>query len=89
MKLTRKHLKKLILEVLNEQNDKLSSAEYKKQQMKAASKTQTGVDDKERAILNQVEDKLKKFAMKGNLTAAGRMTQLLKQLNAELDKVLK
>ena len=55
MKLTRKHLKSLILEVLNEQNDKLSSAEYKKQQMQSASKTQTGVDDKERAILNQVE----------------------------------
>ena len=89
MKLTRKHLKKLILEVLNEQNDKLSSAEYKKQQIKAASKTQTGVNEEEFAILNQVEAKLKKFAMKGNLTAAGRITKLVKQLNAELDKVLK
>ena len=89
MKLTRKHLKNLILEALSEENDKLTSAEYRQQQMKAAAKTQSGVDDKERAILNQVEAKLKKFAMKNNLAAAGRITQLLKQLNAELDRVLK
>ena len=89
MKITRKYLKNIILEVLSEQNDKLSSSEYKKQQMQSASKMQSGVDDKERAILNQVENKLKKFAMKGNLAAAGRITQLLGQLNTELDKVLK
>ena len=86
MNITKEYIKQLILE---EMQQKLSSAEYKKQQMKAAVKTQSGVDDKERAILNQVEGKLKQFAKKGNLAAAGRITQLLKQLNAELDKVLK
>ena len=86
MNITKEYIKQLILE---EMQQKLSSAEYKKQQMKAAAKTQSGVDDKERAILNQVENKLKQFAKKGNLVAAGRITQLLKQLNAELDKVLK
>ena len=89
MNATKEYIKQLILEELKEQEAKLSSTDYKKQQMRAAAKTQAGVDDKERAILNQVEAKLKNFAKKGNLAAAGRITQLLKQLNAELDKVLK
>jgi|TARA_R100000388_G_C7239234_1_gene160081 FtsZ-binding cell division protein ZapB len=89
MKITKQYLKQLIIEELKEQGNKLTSSEYKKQQIKAASKTQSGVDDKERALLNQIESKLKKFAAKTNLAAGGRVTQLLKQLNAELDKVLK
>lgn len=89
MKVTKEYIKKLILEELEEQEAKLSSADYKNKQMKAAIKTQTGVDDKERAILNQVEEKLKLFASKKNLAAAGMITTLLKRLNAELDKALK
>tara|TARA_Y100000114_G_scaffold154368_1_gene176250 strand:+ start:980 stop:1249 length:270 start_codon:yes stop_codon:yes gene_type:complete len=88
MKVTKDYLKQLILEELSEQEG-LSAADFKKQQIQQATKMQSGVQDKERAILSQVESKLRKFAEKGNLAAAGRLTRILQMLNAELDKVLK
>ena len=89
MKVTKQHLKNLIIEELNEQNKGLNPANYKAQQVRSAAGSQAGINDQERAILQQVEEKLKQFAQKSNLASGGRVTQLLKQLNTELDKVLK
>ena len=87
MKITKEYIKQLILEQLEEQK-KMSAVDYKKQQLKQASKIQSGVQDKERAILAQIESKLIQFAAKRDLSASGRITKLLQMLNAELDKAL-
>ncbi len=89
MKVTKEYIKKLILEELQEQEAKLSSGDFKKQQLKQATAVQSGVDDKERAILAQIEEKLRQYASKGRLGGSGIITNLLTRLNAELDKVLK
>ena len=88
MKITKDYIKKLILEELKEQ-ERVTSGDYKKQQMKAAGETTTGVDDNERAVLSRIEAKLKQVSTKGNLLASGRVTQILAMLEKEIDKVLK
>ena len=87
MKITKEYLKKLILEEIEEQ--KMTAADYKKQQIKQATAPAPGVQDIERGILAQIENKLIQLASKGNLAASGRVTKLLTMLDAELDKVLK
>ena len=90
MKITKDYIKKLILEELKEQaQEKVTSGDYKRQQMKAAAATTTGIDDKERAVLARIEAKLKQIATKGNLLASGRVTQILGMLEKEIDKALK
>ena len=69
MKVTKDYLKKLILEELSEQQGKISSADFRKQQMKQATAIQSGVTDQERAILSQIENKLRQLASKGNLAS--------------------
>ena len=87
MEISKARLKQIILEELEEQA-KVTASDYKKQQMKQATTMQSGVTDQERAILTQIENKLRQLASKGNLAAAGRVTRILQMLNKELDKAL-
>ena len=97
MKITKEYIKKLIIEQIKELKDedpsppgqKMTSSDFKKQAVKSATGTQTGLDDAERQMLTNVTEKLKKFASQKNLKSAGKVTRLLDMLNTELDKQIK
>ena len=97
MKITKEYIKKLIIEQIKELKDedpkppgrKMTSAEFKKQGVKSATATQTGLDGDERKMLRSVSEKLQKLASQKNLKSAGRVTRLLAQLEIELDKQIK
>ena len=82
MKITKKNLKQLIKEELEE----MKQAEYLKTQIDVAKQPQSGLDDAERQILSDIETKLKDLARKGNLnTGALKMglERLMKIIDAE------
>ena len=83
MKITKESLKQLIREELEE----MKQGEYLKGQVDSAKAPQTGMDDEERNVLSDLEAKLKKLAMKGNInTGAIKMglDRIMKVIDMEL-----
>jgi len=84
MKINKQKLKQIILEEV----DKLNTSDLAQQstdQRKAM--RQGGIDDKERAAIATVSQKLAAAAKSGNILS-GTLAARLKQLVAEIDKVL-
>ena len=83
MKITKESLKQLIREELEE----MKQGEYIKGQMDSAKSPQTGIDDGERQILSDLEEKLKELARTGNLnTGAVKMglDRIMKVIDTEM-----
>jgi hypothetical protein len=92
MKITNEEIKKIILEVLNEEETsfgkttvtRTDSAKNLRQRTKDAI-SQKGVDNMERGIIQQIENNLSKLADLTNLKS-GNTFALLKKLNALLER---
>ena len=90
MKVNKNYLYQLISEVLQEQDDKMSRAEFERHQrgdITDTSQQQKGMDDNERAIIRQVLEVLKKYAQERNL-AGGQARSLLQRAIVPLEKAL-
>jgi len=93
MKITNKEIKKIIKEVLDEQENfgkqavtTTDSVKSLKQRSKEAS-SQQGVDNRERGIIQQIETNLAKLADIADLKS-GRVFSILKRLNMMIEKEL-
>ena len=89
MKLDNKTLKQVIRGVLQESDEKLATSALTQQstdQRKAM--RQGGIDDKERAAIATVSQKLALAAKSGNILG-GTLARRLEQLVAEIDKALR
>jgi len=94
MKISEEEIKKIINEVLNENDDfgrksvsKSDSSKNLKQRSRDAL-SQKGVDSVERGIIQQIEDNLSKLADLTNLKS-GNTFSLLRRLNAIIEKEIK
>ena len=89
MKLNKEKLKQIIRESLEEQDvDQMGTGELSQHatdQRKAM--RQGGIDDKERAAIATVSQKLAAAAKRGNILS-GTLSRRLQQLVSEIDKVL-
>ena len=94
MKISEEEIKKIINEVLNENDDfgkkvvsKSDSSKNLKQRSRDAL-SQKGVDSVERGIIQQIEDNLSKLADLTNLKS-GNTFSLLRRLNVIIEKEIK
>ena len=91
MKITKSKLKDIILEELElseQEEEKLSGSDARIAAMDVAKQmTASGIDDQERAEIVSFIEKLQTAASKGMLTS-GTLMQRMKQMEAELDKVI-
>ena len=91
MKITKSRLKEIILEELElsmQEQEKLSGSDARAAAMDAAKQmTASGIDDEERAEIVSFVNKLQTAASKGRLTS-GTLMQRMKQMEAELDKII-
>jgi len=94
MKISEEEIKKIINEVLNENDDfgrkvvsKSDSSKNLKQRAQDAL-SQKGVDSVERGIIQQIEDNLSRLADLTNLKS-GNTFSLLRRLNAIIEKEIK
>ena len=94
MKISEEEIKKIINEVLNENDDfgrksvsKSDSSKNLKQRSRDAL-SQKGVDSVERGIIQQIEDNLSRLADLTNLKS-GNTFSLLRRLNAIIEKEIK
>ena len=88
MKITQSDLKKIILEMFTEEDETMKTSQLGTQataQKKAMA--QGGIDDKERAAIATISQKLALAAKKGNLMS-GTIARRLQQLVADIDKAL-
>tara|TARA_B100000212_G_scaffold242904_1_gene185188 strand:- start:323 stop:640 length:318 start_codon:yes stop_codon:yes gene_type:complete len=84
MKINKQKLKQIILEEV----DKLSTSDLGQQSVDQRKRMrQGGIDDKERAAIARVSQKLALAAKSGNILG-GTLVRRLEQLDAELDKFL-
>jgi hypothetical protein len=94
MKISEEEIKKIINEVLNENDDfgkkvvsKSDSSKNLKQRSRDAL-SQKGIDSVERGIIQQIEDNLSRLADLTNLKS-GNTFSLLRRLNAIIEKEIK
>ena len=85
MKLTKSKLKELI----KEEVEKMSSGEFKKDQLAQAAQPQGGVMDDERGLIARVEKKLRDAAARGNLVANSGVKRALVMLDKALEGIIK
>jgi len=85
MKITKSKLKQLI----KEEVEKMSSGEFKKDQLAQAAQPQGGVMDDERGLIARVEKKLRDAAARGNLVANPGVKRALVMLDKALEGIIK
>ena len=90
MKITDKEIKKIIREVLDEQSDfgkqSVSTSDNVKQlrQRSKDASSQSGVDNRERGIIQQIETNLAKLADIADLKS-GKVFSILRRLNQQIE----
>jgi len=87
MKITKNDLKEMILETLAEQDTMKTSQLSAQATAQKQAMAQGGIDDKERAAIATISQKLALAAKKGNLMG-GAIARRLEHLVADIDKAL-
>tara|TARA_A100001515_G_scaffold85171_3_gene67677 strand:- start:89 stop:379 length:291 start_codon:yes stop_codon:yes gene_type:complete len=92
MKITKSKLKEIILEELElseQEQEKLSGSDARAATMDAAKKmTASGIDDEERGAIIRFIEKLQRAAAEEGVLTSGTLMQRMKQMEAELDKII-